>query len=178
MKRGTKLLTTGESIELHQDGWVDFLHMAVNVKVYIDLEAPEDTPDDVLQMAEEFARQSWWYDAAHIAHEAGFSGVTSEGRSGGWCVPFFATENGKLIGSFPDDRRNLHPIYPDVNDEQDVQQFLWFQGGIEALMTPYSLRERFLREVKDIMEDRAEQEEEHMTGFPIVDGNNYPMYYL
>lgn len=179
MKRGTKLLSTGENIELHsEDGWGAVLHMAVNVKLYGELEAPEETPDEVLRMAYDFTRESWWYEAARVAHEAGFSGVTSEGRSGGWCVPFFATEDGKLVGSYPDDRKNLRPVYPELGDPSDVAQFLWFQRGIETLMTSYSLQERFLREVKDITESRAEEAEEARTGFPIVDGNNYPMYYL
>lgn len=48
---------------------------------------PEDEfGRDFVDRLYEQAQESWWHDAEHMAQEADFRGVHSDGRSGGWCV--------------------------------------------------------------------------------------------
>jgi len=62
-------------------------HPAIKVKYYGS--APSEYAWDATV-------EDFWFSAKMIAHEHGYSGVFSEGRSGGWLVPFSQYQNGKL----------------------------------------------------------------------------------
>ena len=141
-----------EDIDYHSDN--SERHAACNVKFYghIDVEPHEA-----------FAQQAWdrtveqfWEMATEMAHEAGYSCVFSEGRSGGWLVPF------RQIGMDPEEveKRNLrsvyvdtlyrpvplfwnspgqggtlgYPRYPDMDDIGERSRFRAFAKRVEKLM--------------------------------------------
>jgi hypothetical protein len=110
-------------------------HPAINVKVYSlpHVEASEDAKEQAYHHAEEM----FWQNAALIAHKHGYSGVFSEGRSNGWCVPYYQYFDGKLQqwlespGQGPD---KGYPSYPDVTDAKERRRFVNFRADILELL--------------------------------------------
>lgn len=68
-------------------------HPAINVKCYrgFDTELASKLGDLELRDVEESVQAEWWRQAEAEAHELGFDGVFSAGRSGGWLQPFWQT---------------------------------------------------------------------------------------
>lgn len=106
-------------------------HLAVNVKYY---GAYPDAPDGVVQAAWEQCCETFWDDAREIAREHGYDNVFSEGRSGGWLVPFYQASarrsrywqgQGGALG---------YPRYPDPESLTDRVKFAAFRADIEARM--------------------------------------------
>ena len=106
-------------------------HLAVNVKYY---GAYPDAPDDVVQAAWERCCEAFWDDAREIAREHGYDNVFSEGRSGGWLVPFHQA-TARRTHHWPGQGGNLdYPRYPDPDSLTDRVAFAAFKADIEALM--------------------------------------------
>lgn len=128
-------------IQFHSDGCGREQHPAIDVKV-------QSLPDN--GMSEEDARgaweglvEQWWEQAIGIAHQHGYACVFSEGRSGGWCVPFY--QGGRKFQSWPGQGGAMgYPTYPDVvNDATERRRFLAFQKDILALLAdvPYQWKQ-------------------------------------
>ena len=120
-------------IELHGDYALD-RHMAINVKYRGPWPTQPADCDDarweyVCSQAFDRACEDFWLDAEVIAQEHGYTDVFSEGRSGGWLVPYWQSrpvgmrymgQGGKLG----------YPRYPDPENLADRVQFLAFQTDI------------------------------------------------
>jgi hypothetical protein len=122
----------GDAITL-RDG-----HAAVNVKVY-HLDSG-DAPDSVRERVWDATVQTFWERASEIAHGRGYTGVFSEGRSGGWCVPYSWSKgkpkhypNGPYSqGPFDEG----YPVYPDVaHNSAERERFRAFQRRIRKLLS-------------------------------------------
>ena len=122
-------------IEFHSDRMFSEGHPAVNVKRY---RLPSiDADDDTLEHAFEQTREAFWEEATEIAHERGYSGLFSEGRSGGWMVPFYQkTAKGKdKFHNWPGQGGDLgYPRYPDVSQIGERSRFLAFQRRIQTML--------------------------------------------
>ena len=125
-----------KEIQFHSDNALGTdAHPAINVKVY---HWPDvDADESVRERAYDEVVRSFWLDAELIAQIHGYSGVFSEGRSGGWLVPFTQrNKEGKLIthwtGQGPD---KGYPYYPDVENKKERKVFLEFQADIEKLLS-------------------------------------------
>jgi hypothetical protein len=101
----------------------DFRSVGVNVKVNIpsteqwriirDLRAEvgDTEADSICDDAWERWTGEFWVKANEVAHEIGYSGVLQEGRSGGWCVPYYG------------DHR-----LPDIEDPTEECTYCWGSG--------------------------------------------------
>lgn len=124
-----------EQIETHDKG-----HAAINVKFYgrwPDVSGAEILTQAELEQVEESVREQFWSDVTDIAHERGYSGVFSEGRCGGWVVPFYQrTADGKdKFRNWPGQGGHLgYPIYPDVSRIGERSKFLAFQRRVKAMV--------------------------------------------
>lgn len=179
----------GGVITMHHDGFGEDNHLAVCVKFYGFLESGE-ADQWMREKAFEYTQQEWWYEANNRAHEAGFTGLFALGRSAGWAVPFYQMRQGKLLAcqvdNYPGTGPSLgYPTYPDKEDVEDVVRVLWLQDRIKEMMEVSYIQELFDGNLNNIIEDYNQEamvsnqaREVRLTGFPIVDGNNYPMYYL
>ena len=126
-------------ISFHRDDTGQPAHAAINVKVYGRIEGvPDSVPGDVCEGAWMHTEANWWQRAGEIAHEHGYSGVFSEGRCGGWCVPFRQYQNGVLVqfDKWPGEGPKLgYPVYPDVMDDAaERKTFVEFRAEILALL--------------------------------------------
>jgi len=119
-------------IELHSDGCGREGHPAINVKWYG--RWPEsDLDPETLQGIWQTVVEVFWEQATETAHLHGYSGVFSEGRSGGWLVPYF--QGGKKFFHWPGQGGNLgYPSYPDVEDKTESKRFREFRFDIEQLL--------------------------------------------
>ena len=125
-----------DGIEYHSDGMGRERHAAINVKVHARIDLPE--------AHERHAEQAWescvamfWEDATELAHERGYSCVFSEGRSGGWLVPFYQTlgDGRDKFRSWPGQGGNMgFPAYPDVDEIGERSRFRAFQREIDAML--------------------------------------------
>jgi len=110
-------------------------HPAINVKVY---SLPEvDAPEDVKESAYGEATETFWSSAQFLAHKHGYSGVFSEGRSSGWCVPFYQIKNGEVqkFASYPGQGPFWgYPTYPDVYDPKERKRFVRFRADLLQLL--------------------------------------------
>ncbi len=135
-------------IAFHADGMGD-AHPAINVKVQSlpVLEVSEQNAE----IAYEITKETFWHAAQSIAHQHGYSGVFSEGRSGGWLLPFYQYRNGKLWqpmewdGQGPD---KGYPSYPDVTDAQERKRFAKFRADILELLADVPNQYRLNAEVR------------------------------
>ncbi len=139
-------------IEFHADGMCRGGNPAINVKVY---HFPDiDAPDDVLEHAWESVREGFWEEAIEVAHERGYSCVFSEGRSGGWMLPFYQTlaDGRTQFHSWPGQGGDMgYPRYPDVSQIGERSRFLAFQRRIQAMLD--SIPDRLREEVQFQLEE-------------------------
>lgn len=112
-------------------------HPAINVKVYR-LETPEGYTDGDRERAYDWTVEQFWQDATTEAHERGYAGVFSEGRSGGWCVPYHWSkpnvqhDQGGPYSQGPDAG---YPVYPDVEHDAGAREkFRGFQRAIRRML--------------------------------------------
>ena len=94
-------------------------HPAINVKVQ--RLPPVDAPETITALAYDETVRQFWELANGIARSHGYSGVFSEGRSGGWAVPYTQHDaNGNLVtewtGQGPE---KGYPVYPNVEDRRE-----------------------------------------------------------
>jgi len=61
---------------------------AINVKDHVAY--PHDLPEDEFMAIYQMIQESFWDRAEQIAKEHGYAGVWSEGRMGGWLVPYYS----------------------------------------------------------------------------------------
>jgi hypothetical protein len=107
---------------------------AINVKYRDNIN--HNAPEEKAVVAWDMMVEQWWEDAENIAHELGYSGVFSEGRSSGWLVPYYQYHNGKLYqgpntGQGPE---KGYPQYPDVSDSKERARFVRLHERIAELM--------------------------------------------
>ena len=144
-----------EEIEFHSDNMMGTnAHPAINVKVQTFPADLYDAPEDVRERAWESVREGFWEEATELAHERGYSGLFSEGRSGGWMLPFYQrTAEGKTrFYNWPGQGGALgYPRYPDVSDIGERSRFLAFQRRIQAMLD--AVPDRLRDEVAFLLED-------------------------
>lgn len=110
---------------------------AVNVKVHAHIPVPEDVPDDVCEAVWDRTVSQFWADVVVLAHRRGYATVFAEGRSGGWCVPFYQrdsqgrTQFERWPGQGPD---HGYPWYPDVKQPGEREKFRAFQRDVRRLL--------------------------------------------
>ena len=125
-----------DGIEYHSAGMGQERHAAINVKVY----GPVNVDKGYEEMAEaawESCQERFWEEAKDLAHERGYSCVFSEGRSGGWLVPFYQTlgDGRSKFHSWPGQGGHLgYPSYPDIDEVGERARFRAFQREIEQLL--------------------------------------------
>jgi hypothetical protein len=126
-------------IQFHSDSATGSnAHPAINVKYYGSYDSTYDdlTPDQTQQVWDSCV-ESFWEQAQEIAHEHGYSGVFSEGRSGGWLVPYFQlTADGKdKFYNWPGQGGKLgYPQFPDVEIKANRTRFIRFQKAIRKML--------------------------------------------
>ena len=116
-----------DGIEYHSDGAGREGHAAINVKVnaHIDVEPYQD----YAEQAWENCVERFWEDATEQAKARGYAGVYSEGRSGGWLVPYHSYYNG-----LDNAKRRQQSYYPDVDQIGERSRFRAFQREIEVFV--------------------------------------------
>ena len=150
---------TTEQIELHSDNMLSTdAHPAINVKVQSFPSDLYEAPEDVRERAWESVREGFWEEATELAHERGYSGLFSEGRSGGWMLPFYQrTADGRTkFYNWPGQGGALgYPRYPDVTQIGERSRFLAFQRRVQAMLdsVPDRLRDQVKYELDEIGED-------------------------
>lgn len=114
---------------------------AVNVKSHGRYDYSDALSDEEAQMVWDDVAERFWDDADSAARQAGFQGVYSEGRMGGWCV--------------------LHPqphtedMWPEDVARWEAETFRPFERVILSLLAEYEAEARdALREAGE----RAERE--------------------
>jgi hypothetical protein len=135
-------------VEYHSDGYGRESHPAINVKYqgrYRWASQPDDLSErewnQITEWAWESACETFWNDATEIAHEREYSGVFSEGRSGGWLIPFYQGYPAKRMSRWQGQGGNLgYPRYPQLVDDDgrvdvgELQRFLALQRRVKALL--------------------------------------------
>ena len=134
-----------DGIETH-DG-----HAAINVKHYGFPTLPEED-EPFGEAAYETIQAMFWEDAIGLAHERGYSCVFSEGRSGGWLVPFYqrgiswnqemsrnlkrhAVTGVLMMHTWPGQGGELgYPEYPSMDSIGERSRFRAYQRSIEAML--------------------------------------------
>lgn len=113
-------------------------HPAINVKVYHRLDSPEEFTELEREHAWDVMVEEFWSDARRAAHKRGYSGVFAEGRSDGWCVPYYQSINGVRAqfktwpGQGP---QHGYPTYPDVeHDSAERERFRGLQRDIRRML--------------------------------------------
>ena|ERR1035437_7561424 len=123
-------MKTDNSITLH-DG-----HATVNVKVRECWKL--DATDEIRERAYDLTVEQFWRDATEAAHKRGYSGIFSEGRSDGWCTPYYQYVAGKVaqFQNWPGQGgTNGYPQYPDVEHSgAERERFRGFQRDIRKLL--------------------------------------------
>ena len=126
-------------------------HAAINVKHYGFPTLPEEA-EPFREQAYKTVQEMFWEDATGLAHERGYSCVFSEGRSGGWLVPFYQ----RGISWNQEMSRNLkrhavtgvlmmhtwtgqggelgYPEYPNIDEIGERSRFRAYQRSIEAML--------------------------------------------
>jgi len=110
-------------------------HPAINVKYHGAF--PDGGTDEQRTAVWESVVEDFWALATVLAHGRGYSGVFSEGRSGGWLVPFYQFKDGKLgkFNQWPGQGPQYgYPNYPDVFKTSERNRFLAFQRDIKTLL--------------------------------------------
>ena len=110
---------------------------AINVKVY-KLNTPSGVSESQAEQAFESTADWFWFAATEAAHKRGYTGVFTEGRSGGWCVPYlWSKANVKHAhhGPYNQSPDAGYPVYPDVaHDSAAREKFRAFQRTIRHLL--------------------------------------------
>ncbi len=117
-----------DGIEYHSDGMGRESHAAINVKVYGPISVDEGY-EDMAEAAWESCRERFWEDANEQARARGYGGVYSEGRSGGWLVPYHSWYNGPDLN-----KRRQSSYYPDIDEIGERSRFRAFQREIEVFV--------------------------------------------
>lgn len=125
-------------------------HAAINVKVYR-LESG-NADDSARELAWDRTVEQFWDDAKKLAHKRGYAGVFSEGRSGGWCVPFYQrTKDGRSqFHDWPGQGPELgYPSYPDVeHNGAEREKFRAFQRDVRHLLA--DVQARYTENLKEV----------------------------
>ena len=172
MRRHTDNSRTLASVDFHSDGLGRDVHPAINVKHYRGYQrCPDDIPERVWDRLGESAWQScvdrFWESAEEIARERGYTGVFSEGRSGGWLVPYYQSRSSAHYQgmNFRDGNRWAGPIrYPDIERDRcdigELSRFTAFRRRIQALLddVPYQLEQEIAFYADAYREERRRQE--------------------
>ena len=128
-------------VEFHSDGFGRESHPAINVKYRGRYpQCPDDIPEKDFERITEYAwtdcAERFWEDAKDLARERGYAGVYSEGRQGGWLVPYY--------GGFPIYGGRTHHVWYPVPAESiaELSRFHAFRVRIEAMLsdTPAELQ--------------------------------------
>ncbi len=118
-------------------------HAAIDIKCR---NWPDDLGDNLVEIDQQRiwdrTQEDWHEAAASIAHAHGYSACFTEGRSGGWLVPFRQIDaTGQLQrygGEFPQwsgmGGDKGHPTCPDVTEQRERETFVAFRDDIEALL--------------------------------------------
>lgn len=118
--------------ETHQDRY-ETPKPAINVKVYHYPSFLEGMEEDTAQMEWDAYLEDWWVQACELSWEYGYTGVFSEGRCGGWLVPYYQG-NAKWLTWKGQGGNMGYPYYPDMKDFGERAKFLAFQRRIKAMM--------------------------------------------
>lgn len=112
-------------------------HPAINVKVY-HLRTPEGISESQAESAYDWTVEGFWQDATIEAHERGYAGVFTEGRSGGWLVPYLWSKPGvqhSHNGRYSQGPDAGYPRYPDAeHDSAAREKFRGFQRAIRRML--------------------------------------------
>lgn len=114
------------TFDTHSDTVAGDQHLAVNVKYYGPF--PESDDETILDGAWRHAVDEFWQDAAVIARQHGYNGVTAEGRSGGWLLPYQT------------DITDRPSSYGSPDDLEDRVMFLPFEAAIKARLAQTEAR--------------------------------------
>lgn len=112
-------------------------HAAVNVKVHGRLACNENADDLIRERAWDITVAWFWECAGILAHKRGYAQVFSEGRSGGWCVPFYQQTSAGVtrFERWPGYGGELgQPYYPDVIKPGEREKFRAFERDIKRLL--------------------------------------------
>lgn len=121
-----------DPIAFHAEQPAAQAHPAINVKVRRALET-SDIPEAEAEAIHEGCVEAFWERATEIAHEHGYAGVFSEGRTGGWLLPFY--QGGQKFHQWPGQGPELgYPSYPDVSEREEERRFRKFRTAINALL--------------------------------------------
>ena len=134
------------SIAMHSDRFGP-RHMAVNVKVYTGWPEVEGATEAQQQQAYDWTVEDFWNTAEELALACNFDGVYSEGRMGGWAVPYYG-------------EAKHSPQYPELDNADHRKDFIKFQGMIEDLLTSCKeyYRESLQGLVDEVTAERNESE--------------------
>jgi len=129
------------TIAFHSDFMDANAHPAIDVKRYSCPDVP-GAPEDIRSRAYEATMEQFWRGVRDLAHAHGYSGAFSEGRSGGWCVPFEQYQAGKLAkfdrwpgqGGAIGTRTEGYPVYVDAEDTKQRARFVGFRAAVERLL--------------------------------------------
>ena len=137
------MTTKTEPVEItfHADNPCATAHPAIRVKLW-DIPGARSTglrPESVDTVLDSFpdvseadqqyawglAVESWRQTAKEIAIGCHYDDVTSEGRSGGWCLPVYRHERGYIV-------------YPDCeSDARERERFVTFRNEIMDLLADF-----------------------------------------
>lgn len=127
-----KTATRKEAITLREG------HAAINVKVY-NLRTPDGISEQDAERAYEHTVEQFWNDATQAAHERGYCGVFSEGRSGGWLVPYLWSKGSpkhNYHGGYSQGPDVGYPRFPDVeHDSAAREKFRAFERDIRRMLS-------------------------------------------
>jgi hypothetical protein len=134
-------------------------HPAINVKYQRSL-YDSSIAEDVATRAYDLTVEMWWNEATNTAHAHRYTGVFSEGRSGGWCAPYFQFAKGKLQlhgGLYPESTGQGpdkgYPTFVDVEDAKERRTFAKFERGILKLLA--DVPEMYKSAVESVLESNA-----------------------
>ena len=147
-----------EGIEYHSDGVGRVGNAAINVKDHGRYTIPEAL-QTYAESAWDRCNERFWEDAHAVAIDSGYAGVYSEGRSGGWLVPYH---------SYAPDKRDLNAVrqgsyYPDVDDIGERSRFRAFQRRIEAMVA--DIGDNVIHECEFLEELDREEERAAVASF-------------
>jgi hypothetical protein len=138
-------LTDTQTIPFHGETG----HAAVRVKLWdLDQAAVEaaygDASESQRSYAWDAAAEEFWSQIHTAAEELGYAGASSEGRSGGWCAPYYGNYQNLTVETF--------------EDRSERVRFAEFEVVVQELLddVPRSIAE-YVAEAKELEEDTFRQ---------------------